>query len=822
MPRRARMAEPRGAETPTLPADIESMPIGEVRPAHYVGQRLRRKEDRRLVSGKGRYLADIVLPGMRHAAILRSPVAHGRITAFDASEALALDGVDAVVTGRDTASRVGPFVEGGRLEISPVLRDKIGPEVKPLAMPLLPLDVVRYVGQPVAVVVAKSRYVAEDALERIRVDYDHLPVVLDPESALEDGSPRLHEELRDNVAARFVIETGDVDAALARAGHLYKGRFEVGRQASNAMETRGVLASADRGTGDLTVWCTNARPHLVRTFVSEMLKMPLERIRVISPDMGGSFGTGMFVEDILVPFLARELDRPVRWVEDRTENLLVSRHGRDQVHLVEVGYEDDGRIVALKDRFLVDSGAYNQYAITVSYNAAAHARNQFHIPDARIEGINVLTNKAPVSPVRGAGRPEATFMMDRVLDIVAEETGLDPVECRRRNLIGTDAMPYAAGIPYRDGVDVVYDRGDFPAQLQQLLDLLGFDGFREEQADARRKGRHLGVGFSSYLEGSGFGPHEGAIVRADSTGHVTVYTGANAHGQGLQTTLSQVCADQLGVRPEDVTVRMGDTSYIPYGIGTFASRSAVTAGTATGVAAALVREKVLAVAAELLEASPADLEIEDGTVHVRGTPSLSVSLGEVARAASPGPRSRVPAGMAPVLEAEYYYVPSSVTWASGTHAAVVEVDEETGAVRVLKYLTVEDCGQMLNPTIVEGQIHGGVALGLGEALLEEVVYDDSGQPLSSTYMDYLLPSTTDVPPIAVGHQVFPSEVNPFGIKGCGEGGAVGPVAAVANAIADALRPLSVRVTRVPIRPERLLELIEEAKACPSSADGGKA
>ena len=783
-----------------------------VRPHHYVGQRLRRKEDPRLVLGQGRYLADLVVPGMRHAAVLRSPVAHGRILALDASEALALPGVDAVLTGSDLVGKVGRFVEGGRLEISPLLVEQIHPEVKPLAMPVMALGEVHFVGQAVAVVVAASRYLAEDALELVRVEYEELPVVTGPEAALAPGAPVLHAQLGDNVAAHFVVQSGDVDAALARSPHVYRGRFEVARQASNAMEPRGVLATADAGTGELTVWCTNARPHLVRTFLSEMLGMALDRIRVVTPDMGGSFGTGVFTEDVLVPFLARELGRPVRWVEDRSENLLVTRHGRDQMHDVEVGYDDSGRILALKDRFLVDAGAYNQYAITVSFNAAAHARNQFDIADVRLEGMNVLTNKAPVAPVRGAGRPEVTFMMDRVVDVVAHATGLDPVECRRRNLVRPEQMPYRAGIPYRDGVDIVYDRADFPAQLDQLSDLVGYAAFREQQAEARRLGRRLGIGFSSYVEGSGFGPHEGALVRVDTNGRVTVYTGANSHGQGLATTLAQVCADQLGVTPDDVTVRMGDTNCIAYGIGTFASRSAVTAGTATGVAAALVREKALAIAADLLEVSASDLDLEEGTVRVRGTPSRELSLADVARAAAPGPRSRLPAGMDPVLEAEHYYVPPTVTWASGTHVAVVEVDEETGFVRVLQYMTVDDCGQMLNPTIVEGQVQGGVALGLGEALTEEVIYDASGQPLTGTYMDYLLPTTTEVPPITVGHQVFPSEVNPFGIKGCGEGGAVGPPAAIANAVVDALRPLDVRISRVPIRPEHLLELIEAAKA----------
>jgi carbon-monoxide dehydrogenase large subunit len=366
-------------------------------------------------------------------------------------------------------------------------------------------------------------------------------------------------------------------------------------------------------------------------------------------------------------------------------------------------------------------------------------------------------------------------------------------------------------MPYRDGVDIVYDRGDFPAQLDQALELFGYEDFRREQEEARREGRRIGVGVSSYMEGSGFGPYEGAIVRVDSTGHVSVYTGANPHGQGLETTLAQVCADQLGVRPEDVTVRAGDTGLIPYGIGTFASRSAVTAGTAVGTAAGMVREKVLALAAELLEAAPGDLDLQDGVVTVTGAPSRRLTLREVAMAAAPGAAARPP-GISPLLEAEYYYEPPTVTWSSGTHVAAVEVDEETGFIRVIRYITVDDCGRMLNPTVVEGQIHGGVAFGLGNTLLEEVVYDEDGQVQTGSYMDYLLPTATDVPPIVVGHQEFMSDVNQYGIKGCGEGGAVGPLAAVTNAVVDALRPLRIRVDRVPLHPAQLLELIDEAKA----------
>lgn len=778
----------------------------------FVGQRLRRKEDSRLLRGAGRYLADIRLPQMLHVALLRSPYARARISRLDVSPALAVEGVTAVFTAADLAGRVGRFVEGARREISPTLFEKIDLAVKACPMTVLAEDEVLWFGQPVAAVVASDRYVAEDGVEAIEVDYEPLPAVAEVEAALRPDAPVLHPELGDNVAARFVLSAGDVDAAFAAAPLTLRERFVFGRHAANAMETRGVQASYDEGRGELTVWVTNARPHLVRTYISEMLGLPLEQVRVIAPDMGGSFGTGVFSEDALLPFLAMALRRPVRWIEDRQENLAVTRHARDQVHDLELAYDHDGRILALRDRFLVDVGAYNAYAITVSYNTAAHLRGQYGIDCFSIEGVNVLTTKAPVTPVRGAGRPEGVFALDRALDMIAAELSLDPAEVRRRNLIPAEAMPRRMGAPYRDGIDMVYDSGDFPGQLTQALEALGYEELRARQVDWRSQGRRVGIGISSYVEGSGYGPHEGAIVRLDPHGNLRVVTGAKPHGQGLETTLAQVCADAFGVSPDRVTVSAGDTSLIQYGVGTFASRSAVTAGSAVGIAAQRLRQKVLAVAGELLEADPADLELVDGRIAARDAEWRSVTLEEVAAAAAPGPRSRLPAGMEPGLEVQHYFVPETVTFASGTHLAVVEVDEETGFTRVLRYLTVDDCGRMLNPTIVEGQIHGGVAHGIGTALLEETVYDEEGQLLTGSYLDYLLPTAAEMPPIEVGHQEVLSALNPFGVKGCGEGGAVSPPAAIANAIVDALRPLQVNVNRVPLRPEALLELIRQARA----------
>jgi carbon-monoxide dehydrogenase large subunit len=782
-----------------------------------VGRRIRRKEDARLVRGAGWFVPDRKLPGMLHAAIVRSPFAHARIESIDLAPALAVDGVVAAFTGRDLAGRVGRFVESARKEVTPTLLAAIDGTVKPTPFPVLADEHVHWFGEPVAVVVARDRYAAEDGLEAVDVQYEPLPTVPTPEAALAADAPVLHPELGDNVAARFRVANGDVDAAFAAAPRTLRRRFAFGRHSANSMETRSVQASYDEGRGELTVWLTNARPHLIRTHLAEMLGLPLESVRVIVPDMGGSFGTGVYSEDALIPFLALELRRPVRWVEDRRENLAVTRHARDQVHDLELAYDDDGRILALRDRFLVDVGAYNAYAITVSYNAAAHLRGQYAIDRFSIEGMNVLTTKAPVSPVRGAGRPEAVFALDRALDLVAADCGLDPAEVRRRNLIRPEEIPRPMGMPYRDGSEMIYDSGDFPTQLEQALEAFGYDEWRERQAESVARGRRLGIGIASYVEGSGFGPHEGAIVRLDPMGNARVVTGAKPHGQGLETTLAQVCADELGVDVDRVTVTSGDTSAIQYGIGTFASRSAVTAGTAVGIASQRLREKVLAVAAVLLDADPADLEVVDGEVVVNGD-DARVTLAEVAAAAAPGPRSRLPAGVEPGLEAQYYFQPPTVTFASGTHVTAVEVDEETGFVRVLRYVTVDDCGRMLNPTVVEGQIHGGVAHGIGSALFEEAVYDEDCQLLTGSYMDYLLPTAVEVPPIEVGHQECLSELNPFGIKGCGEGGAVAPPAAIANAIADAFRPERVELNAVPVRPEAVLAALRRTR---ESAQGGR-
>jgi carbon-monoxide dehydrogenase large subunit len=773
--------------------------------ARHVGTRVRRREDARLLTGRAQHVGDLRFPGTVHASIVRSPLAHARIGSIDATAARTSEGVIAVYTASDLGGRVDPMVESAREDLSARLAELVELEVRSLPMPVLAADVVRWLGQPVAAVVATDPYLAEDAAALVQVEYDPMPALPSVEAALAADAPLLHPELPDNVHARLRVSAGDVDRALAEADHRLRERFHMGRQVSNAIEPRGVLASMEDGI--LTIRATNTKPHLVRTFVSRMLRIPADRVRFVSPDMGGSFGGGVFPEDVLIPFVAYDLGRPVRWLEDRRENLLATSHGRDQVHEVEIGFREDGTVLALRDTFTMDVGAYNTYALTVPYNTVAHLRGQYRIDHVSVEGTVVLTTKAPAVPVRGAGRPEAAFVIERSMDLVARELGLDRAEVRRRNLIRPGDMPYDMGIPYRDTVPMSYEAADFPSQLEAALEAFDYEGWLERQREARSQGRRVGIGIAAFIEGSGHGPFEGAIVRIDESGHVTLISGARPHGQGHETVLAQVVADQLGVRPVDVDVRAGDTGLIAYGRGSFASRTAVMAGNAAAIAAARVRDKVLQVAGRALEVDPEELRIEDGRVRLPGHPDAEMDLRRVAALAAPGPRSGVGAGEQPGLEETAYFVPPTATFGSGTHLVAVELDADTGAVRVLDYVTVDECGTILNPTIVEGQVHGGVAHGIGNALLEEAAYDEDGQLLTTTYMDYLLPTSMDVPSIRVGHQVFPSDRNPLGAKGVGEGGAVGAPAAIVGAVEDALQPSAVRLTRIPLAPERIVEAL---------------
>jgi carbon-monoxide dehydrogenase large subunit len=781
----------------------------------YVGQSVKRKEDYRLLTGTGKYVADLHVEGMVEAVVMRSTYAHAIIKSIDTSEALAMEGVFAVITAHDIEGEVEPFTRFVDYEETPPeLEELIHPVVKLCPEDVLAKDKVFYVGQPVVVVVATDRYTAEDAAALVHIEYETLPVVSDPYEALEADSPVLHPHLEGNVQAHYHMKLGKVDEVFANAKNTLKTRFKTPRIHANPMETRGVLATFDTRNQFLQVWSSTQMAFLVRTHLSEMLHMAEENIRVTAPEVGGGFGpkVSVYPEEIVIPYLAMKLKRPVRWIEDRIEHLQSTRHSRDQIHDVEVAFADDGTILAIRDHFVMDAGAFNPFALTCAYNTAAHLRGNFVVENYEIGCRCVMTNKTPNVPYRGAGRPEGVFVMDRLLDMVAGELGMDPVDVRFKNIIQADQMPYPQGMLYRDGNPVVYDSGDYPTGLKMALDLSEYKEFREQQKEWRKQGRNIGIGISSYIEGTGIGPHEGALIRLDASGQIMAYVGSTPHGQSHETTLAQVCADEFGVSPEMVTVRAGDTGLLPYGGGTFASRGAVTAGTAVHMASKRLNEKMLAIAGEMLEVGAADLEMRDGKVYAKAYPERAVTFRQIALAAAPGPHSRLPKGMDPGVEATYYFVPPTVTYSSGFHIALIEVDKETGFIDVLKYTMVHDCGLVLNPMVVEGQIQGGFAQGLGAAIYEEIVYDKSGQLLTGTFMDYLLPTSMEVPDLIHGHQEFLSTRNPMGIKGVGEGGTISPPAAIANAVIDALRPLKINVQQLPLSPDYVRRLIVEAEA----------
>jgi CO/xanthine dehydrogenase Mo-binding subunit len=617
-----------------------------------------------------------------------------------------------------------------------------------------------------------------------------------------------------NVAARFTQRVGDPAGALARAGVTVRERFTLHRGAGMALETRAITARWDGDLAQMTVWATTQSPQILRRLLARFLGLPEHAVRVVTQDIGGGFGPKgiLYSEDILVPLLARQLGRPVRFVETRSEHLQAVTQERDQWHEVELGLSRDGRIVALRDAFVHDCGAFVSWGIIVPLITSVSVPGPYRVPNYEVAFTTVYTNKVPVTPVRGAGRPQAVFVMERLLDLAAARLGLDRVAIRERNLIPPDAFPYDVGLISRDGGPRRYDSGNYPECLRRVVQAVGRDA---ASGPVPAGGRRRGLGLALFVEDTGLGPYEGIRVRVDPAGEVFVFSGASSQGQSHETTLAQIVADGLSVPLERVTVLPGDTAGLPYGVGTFASRVAVLAGTSAAQAAVLVRAKALAVAASQLEAAPEDLVLEDGRIAVRGAPGRGLTLGEVATVAStPRPGFAMPAGSDPGLEATAYVPVSQSTYSSGAHAAVVEVDLETGLVEVLRYVAVDDCGTMINPTVVEGQVHGGIAHGIGNALLEEVVYDGAGQLITGTLMDYALPRATDVPPLEVLHVVTPSPLNPLGVKGAGEGGTLPAPAAIANAVADALRPLGVEVREIPLTRERLWRRIQAASAQP--------
>ena len=775
----------------------------------FVGRSVSRREDRRLLTGRGQFIADLVLPQMLHAVFVRSPVAHARIRGIDLSRAADMPGIIYALSGPELARQLPP-VPDTQLALPSKWTTLVQHKFINPQQPLLAYDKVRHVGEAVAVIVAESRYAAEDAAELVTLDFDPLPPVLDPEAALRPGAGVIHDRFGTNLIGSFTVGKGDIIGALARAPRRLQRRFYHHRYAAMPMECRGVVGLHDSRTDSVTVWSGTQVVHWVRREVAAVLKLPEARVRCIALDVGGGFGVKghVYPEDLLVPFLARKLGRPVQWIEDRHEHLLCSCQSRDQIHDVEVGFDDEGRILALRDHFIVDCGAWNPIGAGVVYNTAVHLPGPYKIDAIAFDAKIAATNKVPNAPYRGAGRPEAAFAMERVIELIAGELGREAAEVRLRNMVRADEMPYHMGLPYRDGQPIVYDGGDYPAALEKALGAIGgLPAFRERQRAAWQEGRYLGLGVGCYVEGTGVGPFESATVRIDPSGKIFVASGACPQGQGMETIFAQVVADTWRVAPDDVVISLADTAGIAIGFGTIASRTTVTLSAAIHYASERLRTKVFTIAANVLECAATDLELRQGGIGIVGVPGAELSLAKVAQAARPGWDHGRPAGIDAGLEETFYFEPATVTWSYAVHAAIVDVDIEVGRVKIENYAVAHDCGVMVNPMLVEGQIVGGTVQGIGGALLEEIKYDGQGQPLTTSLMDYLLPTACDSPPLQLVHQHSPSPLNPLGVKGVGEGGPIGPPATLANAISDALRPFKVEFNRTPITPQQIREAV---------------
>jgi carbon-monoxide dehydrogenase large subunit len=776
-----------------------------------IGAPVRRVEDGRLLRGQGRYVADLTLPRTLHVAFLRSPYAHARIVSIDSLRARELPDVSACVTGDELAPHARPLRSESRMtgyratEFPPLARGKV-----------------RFAGEAVAAVLAESRYVAEDAVEVIQVRYDTLPVVATPEAAMAAGAELVHDAAGSNVLLSRAFVQGDADAAMKTAALIVADRFRVHRHAGVTLENRACLAHWNAGTAELTLWSSTQVPGLLREALADLLDLPVHRLRVVAPDVGGGFGvkSALYPEEVAVCALARLTGRPVKWVGDRREDLLTSTQAWDETIDAELALNADGTIAGLRARAVADVGAYSIYPWTASIEVIqviSFLPGPYRVPHYRGEGWGVATNKAPMGPYRGVGRPVSTFVTEALVDRAARRLGIDPVELRLRNLLRPDELPY------RSPSGLVWDSGSFVESLERAHEVSDYARVRAEQRRARDAGRYVGVGVASYVELTGVGSAisaspgaaintgtEGATIRVDPGGTVTASFGLACHGQGHETTLAQVVAEELGARLEAVRVIHGDTAASPSGTGTYASRSAVIGGGAAILAARALKTKALAIAAHLLEVSADDLTLADGRATVRGAPDQALTLRAIAQAAYGGAK-RLPNGMEPGLEATRFYDPYFGTASNATHVAVVEVDPETCAVTVRRFVVVEDCGRIINPLIVEGQAIGGVAQGIGAALLEEIVYGEDGQLLTGSLMDYLVPTAAEVPAIEVVHLERPSPTTLGGFKGVGEGGTIGAPAAIANAIADALAPLGVEITELPVTPERLFRLIARAR-----------
>jgi aerobic carbon-monoxide dehydrogenase large subunit len=774
-------------------------------PPKFVGMPIKRREDPRLITGTATYVDDLHLPGLTYMAVLRSPYAHARIARLDTQATGQDRHVLAVLTGEDIKEVPGP------LPIADVeLPDLKLPKHYPLAV-----GKVRHVGEPVAAVVATDRYAARDALDLIVVDYDPLPAAVDMEKALLTDAPVIHEMWEDNLAYTFSMSAGDIDKAFREAEVTVGLRIHNQRVIPLAMEARGVAAQYHAASRSLEVWSSTQMPHILRTLLANMLHLPENRVRVIAPEVGGGFGSkaDVYAEEVLVAHLAVRLRRPVKWMEERRENFLGTIHGRDQIQNAELAAKRDGTITGLRARVLADMGAYFQFFTPgIPTLTGLLAPGCYKIPNYRFDLRGVFTNKTPTDAYRGAGRPEATHLIERMVDRLAMELNIDPVEVRRKN------FPQPAEFPFATAAGLSYDSGNYQASLDKLVGLIDYRRFREEQASLRQQGKYQGIGISTYVEICGIGPSsaistggwESATVRVEPTGKVTVLTGASPHGQGQETTFAQIVADELGVDIDDVTVVHGDTAMVQYGIGTFGSRAAAVGGAALMLSLGKVKDKSKRLAAQMLEASPADMVFEEGKIYVRGSPDRAVTFFQVAKAAYRG--LNLPPDTEPGLEATSSFEPSNFTFPFGAHACIVEVDGETGDIAIKRYVAVDDCGRVLNPLLVDGQVHGGIAQGLAQALFEEVVYDENGQLVTGTLMDYAVPKASFLPHFETDRTVTPSPVNPLGVKGVGEAGTIACSPAVVNAVVDALSHLGVRHLDMPLKPEKIWHILQEHRA----------
>jgi carbon-monoxide dehydrogenase large subunit len=768
----------------------------------FVGAKVKRREDPRLIRGLGKYVDDIHLPNTLHVAILRSPYAHARIKSLQIEAARQHPGVIMVITGPELKDQVAPLpVTGG----NPTLRI---PKHHVLAQ-----DKVCYVGEGIAAVVAEDRYTARDTLDLIQVEYEPLPVISDPEKALARGAPVIHSEWNDNVAFHWDHKEGDLANALKQAEKVVRQRLVHQRLAPIAIEPRGVLARYLPAQQELTVWSSTQIPHMLKSHLAQMLKLPENQVRVIAPEVGGGFGSklNVYAEEGLLAYLALKVNRPVKWAEERRENIQTTIHGRGQVGEVEAAVKKDGTILGLRYKVIADIGAYHQlFTPAIPPFTGLMISGCYKIPAIAMEVTGVFTNKMSTDAYRGAGRPEATYVIERVVDRVAQELGIDPVKVRQKN------FPKPVEFPFKTATGVAYDSGNYQLALNQALKLTGYEKLRREQKRLRTQGKYLGIGLSTYVEICAMGPKgmwEYGKVQVDQSGKVTVLSGASPHGQGQETSFAQIVADELGVALDDITVAHGDTAVVPKGIGTFGSRATAVGGIAIYQAAEKVRNKAREIASHVLEVDADDLNFSEGRFTVKGVPKKGLTIQQVAQQAGSG--KNLPKNMEPGLAAESMFEPSNFTFPFGTHICVVEVEPETGRIEIRKYFAVDDCGKVINPMLVDGQIQGGIVQGLGQALFEEVVYDENGQLRTGSLMDYAVPRAADLPRLNLSRTETPTPVNPLGIKGIGEAGTIGSTPAIVNAVVDALAPFGVSHIDMPLTPQKIWSLCQKTKAAGS-------